>query len=187
MPLKTSIATIGAERTRELAPEIGRVYKAAFGVPPNSATDEEVALFLDRGLPRHSYRAGFRCCVATLPGGELVGFAYGYTGEFGQYWTDKVAGGLDDATVEAWMPGHFEFVELAVSPEYQGRGVGGNLHDALLEGLPHSRAMLSTVEADTPARRMYLRRGWVELLRGFRFSPDGPPFVIMGLDLAQRS
>ena len=54
----------------------------------------------------------------------------------------------------------FEFVELAVRPDSQRRGIGGGLHDALLAGLPHHRALLSTWREERPARRLYLKRGW---------------------------
>ena len=45
---------------------------------------------------RHAARAGFR--LARLrQGGELVGLAYGLTGEHGQWWTDRVAAVWPDA------------------------------------------------------------------------------------------
>ncbi|HEY7075728.1 MAG TPA: hypothetical protein VH418_10175, partial [Solirubrobacteraceae bacterium] len=42
----------------------------------------------DEHLPRHAARADFDFLVATRPeSGELAGFAYGYTGGYGQWWT----------------------------------------------------------------------------------------------------
>jgi GNAT superfamily N-acetyltransferase len=53
-----------------------------------------------------------------------------------------------------------ELAELAVLRDHRGRGVGGALHDALLAGLPHRGALLSTHREETAARRLYLGRGW---------------------------
>ena len=61
---------------------------------------------------------------------------------------------------EEWLDRHFEFVELAVDPIHQRRGIGGALHDALLQSLPHDRALLSTWQEERPARSLYLSRGW---------------------------
>lgn len=57
-----------------------------------------------------------------------------------------------------------EFVELAVLPSHQGRGIGGQLHDTLLAGLPHQRALLATADdATTAAVHLYTKRGWQRL------------------------
>lgn len=111
---------------------------------------------------RHRSRSGFRL-VTAYELGELIGFAWGYTGEPGQYWSDLILDRLG-AAVAPWVGGHFEFVELAVRPDGQGRGIGGALHDALLSDLPHERALLGTVDDPvSPAVRLYRRRGWVHL------------------------
>ena len=67
---------------------------------------------------------------------------------------------------EAWptrVGGHFEFVELAVAPQYRRRGLGRRLHDSLLDGVGR-RALLSTTDdlAD-PAVQLYLSSGWRKL------------------------
>jgi ribosomal protein S18 acetylase RimI-like enzyme len=139
--------------------EIVDVYRAAFTAPPYDEDESAVARFLDEQLPAHAEREGFRCVVAREDG-RIVGFAYGYTGRRGQWWTDYVAGRVTPDLAGRWLDGHFEFVELAVDPAYQHRGIGGALHDELLDGLPHDRALLSTWRVDTPARRLYLNRGW---------------------------
>jgi ribosomal protein S18 acetylase RimI-like enzyme len=145
-----------AEPTRS---EVVEVYRAAFGQPPYHEDEDAVARFRDEQLPAHADREGFRC-VLTREEGRVVGFAYGYTGRRGQWWTDYVAERVPQEVAQAWLDGHFEFVELAVHPDHQGRGIGSALHDALLTDLPHERALLSTWRQDTPARRLYLNRGW---------------------------
>jgi hypothetical protein len=37
------------------------------------------------------------------------------------------------------------------------------VHDLLLEGLPHERALLTTYREDGPATRLYQRLGWQPL------------------------
>ena len=51
-------------------------------------------------------RSGFRLARAH-DADALVGFAYGYTGEHGQWWTDNALKVLDPDTAEAWLGGHF--------------------------------------------------------------------------------
>jgi GNAT superfamily N-acetyltransferase len=133
------------------------VYRAAFA--PYGEDDEAVTGFAERSLPRHLARDGFRC-VAAVDGDTLLGFGYGYTGARGQYWTDRVSRLAPPDVVDRWIGGHFEFVELAVQPDRQGQGIGGALHDALMADLPHRHALLSTWQQDTPARQLYLHRGW---------------------------
>jgi ribosomal protein S18 acetylase RimI-like enzyme len=170
------------EVVREVPPEVVDVYREAFGASPHYEGEIEVARFAEQALPRHAGRAGFRCAVAR-DGGAVVGFAYGYTSAPGQWWHDWVAGLLSPAAARDWMNDAFELAELAVRPAAQGRGAGGRLHDAVLAGQPHETAVLSTRDEDTPARRLYRRRGWVPLLEGWRPTPAVPPLLFMGLRL----
>ena len=96
----------------------------------------------------------------------MAGFAYGYTGERGQWWTDTVATRVPAVLAEEWLGGHFELVEVAVAPEHQGRGFGAALVDGLLLGLPHDRALLTTYDDERPAPRLYRRLGWELLATG---------------------
>ena len=77
---------------------------------------------IDEILPRHIARAGFRFLGAFVER-RLVGFVYGYRGAPGQWWHDRVAAALGRAGSERWLPpGHLEFTELHVRPEYRRRG-----------------------------------------------------------------
>ena len=134
-------------------------------------------------LPRHAGREGFRFLAATA-GDRLVGFVYGYLGAPGQWWHDIVAGAMDAGTRRRWLaPGHFELVELHVHPDVRRRGLGGRLHDAVLEGLGGRTAVLSTQTDNEPALRLYLGRGWQIVVGSLRFSPAGQEFAILGRDL----
>lgn len=126
---------------------------------------------------QHRTREGFRLVTAELDG-DLAGFAWGYTGQRGQWWADRIAGVLG-AAADAWVGGHWEFVELAVHPEHRRRGLGGLLHDALLEGIPHERALLQTdADPDGAGHSLYRGRGWQVIGR----LPEGK--AVMGKHLA---
>ncbi|GAA3516955.1 GNAT family N-acetyltransferase [Actinocatenispora rupis] len=155
------------------AAQLTAVYHAAF--EPYGEDDGTAETFRERSLPSHAGRTDFRC-VAAVEDDALLGFGYGYQGARGQYWTDRVAGLAPADVVDSWLGGHFEVVELAVLPPEQGRGIGTALHDALLTDLPHPVALLSTWQHDTPARRLYLRRGWQPLA-------ELPDATLMGLRL----
>lgn len=125
---------------------------------------------------QHRGRADFRLVTAE-EGEELLGFAWGYTGERGQWWAEMVHSALG-AAGDAWVGGHFEVVELAVAPAHRGRRLGAALFDALLADLPHERALLQTDEdPDSPGHRLYLRRGWRVL------GPLSAGKVVMGAHL----
>jgi ribosomal protein S18 acetylase RimI-like enzyme len=135
-------------------------------------------------LPRHAAREGFRFRAAE-EGERLIGFTYGYLGATGQWWHDIVAAEMTDEQEEYWLaPGHFEFVELHVRPEYRRHGIGGALHDELLRGLDSRTAVLSTQTDNEAALMLYGRRGWQVVVPEMRFSPEGVAYSILGLDLA---
>jgi ribosomal protein S18 acetylase RimI-like enzyme len=156
------------------------VWASAHDLPRASPTRDE---FGRTRLRRHSVRDDFRF-LGAFAGDELVGFVYGYAGAPGQWWYDRVARALDREGRRRWFdPGHFEFTELAVRPDFQGRGVGSRLHDRVLEGLTHERALLSALADNASVVAFYRRRGWETVLDRLRFEPGRPEFTIMGRTL----
>ena len=132
-------------------------------------------------LPRHSERDAFRFLVAIADDGTVAGFAYGYTGGAGQWWTDRVAAAMDEESRRGWLePPHFEVVELHVRPEDQRSGVGSRLLDALLAGLPHRQALLSTQVDNDKARPFYEKHGWEVVVDRLSFGPGYAPFCVYG-------
>ena len=150
------------------------VYDAVFG----DFSDEDTwrAAVWDK----HTARNGFR--IARAHEGEvLVGFAYGYTGDKGQWWTDRAFETLGPEVAEAWLGGHFELVSLGVLGSRRGRGIGRKLMRTVLDGLRHEVSVLMTSsEAADPARRLYAAEGWHVLGPGIR---EGT--VIMGVRLVE--
>lgn len=170
----------------ELSAAIVRVYAAAFSQPPYLRGEPEALTFADV-FSRQCSRAGFRCIVAREgPDGALVGFAYGFTSQPGQWWHDQVTLHLSDDQRERWLSDAFELTELAVLPSRQGQGIGGQLHDRVLLGLPHRTAVLSTMQVETPAMVLYRKRRWQVLLTNFLFSGAVRLYVILGKDLSPR-
>jgi ribosomal protein S18 acetylase RimI-like enzyme len=167
----------------ELVGQVVDVWADAHGLGRGSATRRD---FGGDRVPRHARREGFVFLGAFEPGGRLVGFVYGYTGAPGQWWFDRVAAALDSARRAEWLERpHFELTELAVDPAYQDGGIGTRLHDAVLEGVPHERALLSALADNGRVIRFYEHRGWRLLLRELRFEPGRPLFAILGKELRQ--
>jgi ribosomal protein S18 acetylase RimI-like enzyme len=141
----------------------------------------------------HAGSPGFRSLLATEDeSGEPAGFSYGFTSAAGQWWHDTVARGLvaahGTAAAAAWLDDSFEVAELHVAPEHQGHGVGAGLLLRLTSDRPERTALLSTRDADTPARRLYRGVGFTDLLTRFIFFPSGdPPYAVMGAELPLRA
>ena len=156
------------------AEEFWPVYDAVFGDQVDEGT------WRSQVWQRHVARAGFRLARAYDEGlddeGQLVGFGYGYTGERGQWWTDHAAQVLDPDTARTWLGGHFELVSLGVLSQVRGRGVGAALLRLLTDEVPHERwVLMTTADADDPARHLYAREGWQVIGPGL-----GDDQVIMG-------
>jgi len=155
------------------AEELWPVYLTLFGEPG------DYGVWRSEVWDRHVARPGFRLARAYDDGSagrRLVGFGYGYTGEHGQWWTDQAARLLDPATAETWLGGHFELVSIGVLPEARGHRHGAALMRVLTGGLPQERwVLMTTADADDPARHLYASDGWQVIGPGLR---DGQ--VIMG-------
>ena len=133
--------------------ELWPVYEAVFGDAPTRTSWQEGT------WDRHGVRDGFRLALAHADH-RLVGFAYGYTGQRGQWWTDRAASVLAPEVARDWLGGHFEVVSLGVLADQRSRGLGSALLTHLLADLPHERALLmTTADVADPARRLYDRLG----------------------------
>jgi len=156
------------------------VYSRAFALPPYSdpARGEEIR---SRIRDVHRDRPGFRAFCACLPGSRVVGMTYGYHGSPGQWWHDTVLRELDRNTATRWLGDSYELVEVAVDPDYQGRGIGAALIERLLEGVPEATCVLST-RTDSRAHNLYRRLGF-QVITEMSFSPKGALFYVMGKDL----
>ena len=160
---------VDGSATPEDARAVWAVYRSVFG------DHLDAAAWRAEVWDRHSAREGFRLARA-YDVDDLVGFAYGYTGEPGQWWTDNAREVLAPDVAAAWLGGHFELVSIGVLAGARGRGVGRSLLRALLDGLPHDRLLLMTsADPDDAPRRLYESEGWQVLGPGI-----GEETVIMG-------
>ncbi len=186
-PRGAAIVFLTPRQVETAQPELREIYRQAFAPPPYGREEAVAASFAD-SLLRQTGLAGFRCAVAQEAVTQrLLGFAYGYTSTAGQWWHDHVARAMSPEQAQHWLLGAFELVEFAVLPEAQGRGLGSQLHDRLLDGLRYRTAVLSTLQAETVALKLYRKRGWVDLVDGYYFPGGSKPYRIMGLELEKRT
>lgn len=119
--------------------------------------------------------------------GQIIAFTYGFHGAAGQWWHDLVWNALTEASGERvadeWMTDSFEVAEVHVHPDRQRQGIGTRMLLRLLAHRPERTALLSTMDADTTARRLYRRLGFADLLTAFHFAGTEPPYAVMGATL----
>jgi GNAT superfamily N-acetyltransferase len=169
--------------TSGIASDLRAIYLSALAQPPFCEGEEQADAFAAE-LADEVEEGGFRCCVA-LAGDEPVGFAYGcpaFTTEPEDAWTRELVGSVGPQVAERWIRAQFAFIWTAVRPQWQGHGLGGRLHDALLATAIQPRAWLVTYPFDCPAVRLYRSRGWIELGRG-PLGMRSAERVVMGLEL----
>ena len=122
--------------------------------------------------------------------GPLIGFAYGFHGEGGQWWHDLVSQAVTSTrgreAATDWLTNSFEIAEVHVLPGHQGQGTGQAMMLQLTAGRPERTAVLSTMDADTRARRLYRRLGFTDLIAGYAFAGTDDPYAIMGAPLPLR-
>lgn len=163
------------------------------------AMDADVALLPGRGelMRRHAGYPSFRALharaeVAGLAGvtWPVVGFAYGFHGQAGQWWYDAVWSALSSAAGAAetanWLADCLEIAEVHVRQRHQRAGIGTSMLRALTRGRPERTAMLSTPDRESTARRLYRRMGFSDLLTGYSFPGGSPPYAVMGAVLPLR-
>jgi ribosomal protein S18 acetylase RimI-like enzyme len=151
-------------------------------------------------MQRHASYRGFRALAVTAdavgqpsaPGwpGQIVGFSYGFRGADGQWWHDVVAAALTakagQALAAGWLADSLEIAEVHVHPDFHRRGIGRSLVLGLAEGRRERTAVLSTQDAESPARRLYRGLGFADLLTGYSFPGAAVPYAVMGAALPLR-
>lgn len=156
-------------------------------------SDQLIAIYIDAmGYPagtgagrrhlwqEHALRAGFSCVAAFGAHGSPLGFAYGYTGQPGQWWHNEVHRGLSTAAAEEWLTDYVELTELHVRPEAQGARLGERVLRQFLQQRTEPRVLLSTPEGENRAWRLYRRLGFADVRRQHRFTGDPRLFGILG-------
>ena len=182
--VRTAVTVIELDRAGFVASldEQLAIYAAAMAASPGDLPGRQVI------MERHAGNPDLRALAALDEASQqLVGFGYGFHGGRGQWWHDVVwaavtaASGL--ATAHDWLGDAFEVAELHVRPDFQAQGIGRRLLLTMTSGRPERTAVLSTRDADTPARRLYRGQGFTDLLAAFVFPGGGPPYAVMGAQL----
>ncbi|MER7205989.1 GNAT family N-acetyltransferase [Streptosporangium sp. NPDC000239] len=161
------------------------VYTAAMLPPADQLTGRRAIM---RG---HASYSRFTCLFAERADGRMVGFAYGFHGEPGQWWHGVVRQAITEhdgqARTREWLDDAFELAEVHVHPDYQGKGVGRAMVTGLCAGRLERTAVLSTRDQETAARHLYRSLGFGDLLTGFVFPGGQERYAILGtpLPLAQ--
>jgi ribosomal protein S18 acetylase RimI-like enzyme len=151
-------------------------------------------------MQRHVTYDGFRALAVTAdadgglgdPGGhgQIIAFSYGFCGAGGQWWHDVVTTALSArsgrALADTWLADSLEIAEVHVHPDFHRRGIGRSMVLGLAEGRRERTAVLSTQDADSPARRLYRGLGFADLLTGYCFPGTPVPYAVMGAALPLR-
>jgi ribosomal protein S18 acetylase RimI-like enzyme len=180
----TTLTELGAASFTAAIDKMLAVYTAAMRPAPSQLAGRRSIMV------RHATYAGFRALGVLDGTGELVAFIYGFHGEPGQWWHDMVSYALSVSAgasqASQWLSDSFEVAELHVTPAYQGQGIGRNLLLRLTADRDERNAVLSTQDADSPARHLYRSLGFTDLLTSFSFSGGDPPYAVMGAPLPLR-
>jgi ribosomal protein S18 acetylase RimI-like enzyme len=139
-------------------------------------------------MERHARNPDLRALAAVdEQTRELVGFAYGFRGAQGQWWHDVVKAAIaaqhGGQAARDWLESALEIAEVHVHPDFQARGIGRQLVLMLAADRPERTVLLSTRDAESPARRLYRSVGFTDLLVNFVFPGGGPPYAVMGAPL----
>ena len=164
------------------ASEFLAIYGAAMGAEPGELPTRRAI------MERHARNAGFRAlAVSSGEPARIVAFTYGFRGAAGQWWHDVVraaiVAGSGGSAAADWLDYVMEIAEVHVHPDFQARGIGRRMVLALTEGRSERTAVLSTRDAQTPARKLYYSLGFADLLTNFLFPGGGPPYAVMGAAL----
>lgn len=136
---------------------------------------------------RHIKRTGFTSCACYSSLGHLRGIVYGFQGVPGDWWHERVRDNLRLEVQEKWMRDSFEIAEVAVDPDFHGRGIGFRMMQFILEKV-HQKSALLTVRVDNHSgKNLYQKCGFETLIDKLAFAGDPDLYAVMGIDLAKRS
>lgn len=131
-------------------------------------------------IHRHMSYPGFLGLIALTDELRLSGFTYGYISSKGQYYHSLLDSAFTPLESTYWLEDCFEYVELIVSSDFQGKGVGQQLMTSLLSLSSQKTGILTTQQNNHHARYLYSKIGWKTIKEPFFPSENSEAFVIMG-------
>ncbi|MFJ6699282.1 GNAT family N-acetyltransferase [Streptomyces sp. NPDC091272] len=153
------------------------VQALAFGLGP-----DEVGVRRHIVL-RHVTNPGARALGATTREGRLAGFVYGMPNDRTHWWSTVVEPYLHRTGQDGWLDHSFVITELHVHPDFQARGIGRALITAITDTASEPRSILSAIDIESPARRLYRSLGYVDLAQQVLFPSAPRPYAVMGAPL----
>jgi GNAT superfamily N-acetyltransferase len=139
--------------------ELFELYRLSFAEPPWDETPEQVAKFPDRLAFQLQTYPGMHGMAARVDG-RLAGFIYGWPAAPAFPDTSfyrRLTEAFPEETHARLLAPAIEVVNLTVSGEHRGKGIGRTLLAAYIDGWP--QAWLCT-HPKAPARRLYDSAGW---------------------------
>ncbi|CAL9557979.1 hypothetical protein SUDANB120_04582 [Streptomyces sp. enrichment culture] len=176
-PARPAGLTIGPLDLAARVDEALRVQAVAFGL-----SEEEVGIrrYI---VQRHMTCPGARALGAYTDDGALAAFVYGMPNDRSYWWSSIVEPYLRAEGRDGWLDGSFVITELHVHPGFQGRGVGRALITRITDSAAEPRSILSAIDAESPARRLYRSLGYTDLARQVHFPSASLPYAVMGAPL----
>lgn len=163
--------------------EICDLYDSVFSQPPFHWTPAE-SDHHRRMMTRVAGSPSFSISLLTAPDGRLVGFACGITLPPDTNWWHGVTPPLPDEVHRERQGRTFAVIDMAVHPDWRGRGHGRRLLDTLLTHRPEERATLCVQPPAQATQEFYRHLGW-EYVGRTEGAPDevSPRWDVFVLDL----
>ncbi len=151
------VRVLDGEASAQLEGGLKTVFAEAFAEPPYGEGPADV----DRALLRfrsHTRKAGFLAAVATGPGGQVVGMAFGHPVAATTTWWDTLTDPVPDELRHEDGKRTFGLLELAVRPAWRRHKIATRLHTALAAAVTNERIMLNSRPEAAAAQTAY--RAW---------------------------
>ena len=185
MPAAAVITPTSPAQAKALIDSICDLYDEVFSAAPFLWTDEESGHhrnMLVSLLDEPTFGV-----VRAEAGGQLVGFAYGYTLPVDTRWWQGFQEPPPAELTRERVGRTFALIDLAVQREWRGQGIGRQLVSTLLEGRSEERATLCVQPTAADAQVFYDRLGWRRV--GRKDMPPGavsPTFDVYVVELGNK-
>lgn len=167
------------DTAKAIVEDLVDTYAEIYNIPPY-ADDPffSVASYADR-LHAAFAMPGFETVTARLDG-NLVGYVHGVTLPADKPWWISLGNVRpDEAQAAAEAEEIFWLRELMVRPAHTNRGIGRQLHDAVIAGRRQQPwTTLTCIIDNQPAHGAYVRWGY-EILGRIKHAPESPQYDAM--------
>jgi len=160
-PRDLSLISHTAAEAAQLMDELCEVYADAYGAVPGEDTREKSGAFRERATGALGAR-NYSLVTAEV-GGQLVGFAFGYSLRCERGWWDGLSPEPPEGFTEETSDRTVVLAEIEIRRAWQGQGIGRAVHDAFLSGRSEERATLASNPKATDTHALYERWGWQKM------------------------